>query len=244
MPRASSASQRLFGNGSRGYERLHEARERNAHLVRLLENDPQKRRRPHVAVGSQLGHRLHLLLGLPGAGRKHGAAERVRARFQHRSRRREVVRKTVVDEIAAAKPGREQRSREAPIIGPAALRLVDRTGRGEHAQRIAQRVAARPPKGRADFCNSSNADLRVTGSCANAARVVIAATSTSARMRANAGAWAFAYAACRGNRASCARSRSSGSRISSSSKWSAMVRASGCARRIDREDRVADARDL
>ncbi len=62
--------ERLRGKASRRNERLGETRQRDAHLVRLLENDLEERRRADVAGRPQLGHRLHLLLGLPDPGRE------------------------------------------------------------------------------------------------------------------------------------------------------------------------------
>jgi hypothetical protein len=47
-----------------------------------------------------------------------------------------MIREAVVDEIAAAKARGEQRPRKPPVVGAATLRLVDRTGRGEHARRL------------------------------------------------------------------------------------------------------------
>jgi hypothetical protein len=82
----------------------------------------------------------------------------------------------------------------------------------------AQPIAAKPPKGRLCFWISSNSDFRVTGNRASAARDVTATASTPARIFANAGAADCAWATCRANAANCARSRSSGSRVSSASK--------------------------
>ncbi len=139
---------------------------------------------------------------------KHGAAERVRSGFQHRSRRREVVRKTVVDEIATPKARGEQRPRQAPVVRRRDLRA-------RRSDRVTRRRASRRPSAlrrgrRTDGPLSAD---RAVPTCASPAaaraprRVVIAAASTPARMRANAGAWAFACAICRGNCASCSRSR-------------------------------------
>ena len=101
----------LGGNASPDTSALVEARQRDAQLVGLLEDDLEERRRADVAVRLQVGHRLHLLLGLADAAREHRAAQRVRAGLEHRARRREVVGEAVVDEVAAAEARREQRPR-------------------------------------------------------------------------------------------------------------------------------------
>src|SRR5437762_3596130 len=118
-------------------ERLAQARQFDAKLVRFLQNDFQKRRRPDVAIGLQIRHRLNLLLSLADAAGKHRAAERVRAGFHHRARWREVIGEAIVDEIAATKSRGVQRTREPPVIGRAAFGLANRTGRCEDTARIA-----------------------------------------------------------------------------------------------------------
>src|SRR5205814_684590 len=50
---------------------------------------------------------------------------------------REMVRKAVVDEIAAAKAGGEERAHHPPVIRRGALGLADPPGRDEHAPRFA-----------------------------------------------------------------------------------------------------------
>ena len=200
MPRAASASRNGGRNASPETSARRKRRQRDALLVRLLQDDPQKRRRAHVAIRTQLGHRLHLLLRLAGAAGKHRAAQRMRAGFEHRTRRREVIGKAVVDEIARAESRGEQRPRQAPVIGTRALGLVNRPGRREHAAAIGPTaaslplvpLAAKPPKGRASFWRSSSSDFRVTGSRASAARDVTADASMPARILANAGVAACA----------------------------------------------------
>ena len=136
----------------------------------------EERRRADVAVGPQVGDRVHLHLGLAGAAGNHRAAERVRAGLDHRAGRREVVGEAVVHEIAGAKAGGEERARDAPVVAPRALRVVDRAGRGEDARpsfSAGGRVQA--AERRRAFCSSPRSDLRVTGSCASARAIVIAA---------------------------------------------------------------------
>src|SRR5207244_7939905 len=120
----------------------------------------------------------HLLLGLADPTREDRAAQRVRAGFEHRAGRREMVRETVVHEIAPAKAGGEQRSREAPVIGGAALRLVDRAGRGENAHCLAPVRRRESAEGPRRFLQLEELRLARDGSRASAARVVTAAGST------------------------------------------------------------------
>ncbi len=113
--------------------RLERPRELHAELVGALQDDAQERRRADVAARLQVGDRRHLLLGLPDPAGENRAADRMRAGFEHRPRRREVIREAVVDEVAGPKPGREERAREPPVIGGRAFGLVDRPGRREDA---------------------------------------------------------------------------------------------------------------
>ena len=136
MPRAASASRAAAGKASPETSARRRDVELHAELVGLFDDGAQIRRRAHVAIGTKLGDRVHLLLGLPGAAGEHGAAQCQRTGFEHRARRREVIRKAIVDEIAGTKARREQRAREPPVIGTAPLRLVDRPGRREHARRL------------------------------------------------------------------------------------------------------------
>ena len=176
----SRARERIADDRQEGlarHQRLLQARQSHAELIRLVENDPEERRRAHVPVGLKIGHRLHLLLGLPGAAGEDGAAQRVRAGLEHRPCRREVIGKAVVDEVAAAETGGEQRPAPAASSPLGALR-ARRSGRATRRPAPAlpsaapQRAAAKPPKGRLAFCSSSSSDFRVTGNCASAARDV------------------------------------------------------------------------
>ena len=152
---------------------------------RLLEDDLQERRRAGVAGRPQIGDGLHLQFGLADAGREHRAAERARAGLENDAGRREVIGEVLWTRSPARNAGRVQRAREAPVIAAVALRLVDRAGRREDARELcpaASRSARRTAAPR--FCSSIRSDLRVTGSCASAARLVDTARgSTSASMR-------------------------------------------------------------
>jgi hypothetical protein len=73
---------------------------------------------------------------------------------------------------------------------------------------------ASPPAARTACWRASNSDLRVTGSCASAAREVMAAASTPASSAAKAVVRCWASAICRGSAAIRAASRTCGSRAS------------------------------
>ena len=118
---------------------------RNAELVGFFEQQPEETRGADVAIGPQRRHRLHLQIGLAGAGGEHGAADRVGTAFHHRAGRREVVAEGVVDEVAGAKAGREQGAAHAPVVGARAVGLVDRPGRREDTRRPPRRVATSAP---------------------------------------------------------------------------------------------------
>ena len=158
----------------------------------------------HRPSARSVGHRLQLQLGLAGAGRKDGAADRVRAAFHHRAGRREVIAEAVVDQVAGAKAGGEERSRHAPVVGTRTFGLVDRPGRGKHAQgalrwrpnrapadgrEAAERIARTPER----CWLSSSSRLRRIGSVASAARARRSLWRHRRRRSrsAKAGAWAL-----------------------------------------------------
>ncbi len=115
------------------HERLHEARQRDAELVRALENDAQERRRADITRRTQVSDRGDLQLGLADAAREYRATQRMRAGLEHRAGRRQVVREAVVHEVAGTKACSEERARKTPIVARLALRLVDAAGRCEYA---------------------------------------------------------------------------------------------------------------
>ena len=220
MPRARSQSRSAGREGLAADRGLAQRRQRDARLVGLFERDAQEARRAGVGVGAQLGHRLQLQLGVAHAARKDRAADGVRAGFHHRAGRREVVAEAVVHQVAGAKAGGEQRAAEAPVVGAMAFGFVDRAGRLEHAPRRARRTAARASRWRRSrrrgrcarraFWRSSSSCLRVTGSCASAAREPMAAASTPRRISPKAGAWPAPRRSAPAARAISAASRSPG----------------------------------
>ena len=78
-----------------------------ADLLGFVEKDFQERGRPRIPVGPHVSDRPDLQLGLSGATRNDGAAERLRARLDHRARRRQMVRVAVVHDVAFAEARRE-----------------------------------------------------------------------------------------------------------------------------------------
>jgi hypothetical protein len=97
--RPASAGERLSGE-----QRLLRLGNATTRFVRLVEDDLQKRRRADIAIRLQIRHCLHLLLGLPCATWEHVQPERMCAALDHRACRREMVGKSVVDEIASTEP--------------------------------------------------------------------------------------------------------------------------------------------
>ena len=111
-----------------------------AELDRLVEEDVEKRRRADVDVRAKPCDHLHLELGLTDSSGKHRASNRPRAAFEHRTGRREVIGEGIVDEIALAHPGREERARHAKRVGAARRRLEDRTRGREHVRVVSDRA--------------------------------------------------------------------------------------------------------
>ena len=158
---------------------------------------------------------------------KDGAADRVRAGLHHRAGGREVIAEAVVDQVAGAKAGGEQRARPCASSRAARLRARRSARASEHAQRAPparaapQPTAAKPPNGSSAPRRSAARAVRacaVTGSAASAARDVIAAASTPAQRLANAGAFALRVATCAGSARHQRRPRARlGSRVSRSS---------------------------
>ena len=77
-------------------------------------------------------------------------------------------------------------------------------------------VVFRPPNGGVACCKSFSADLRVTGNCASAARLLISPAVTPPKMSAQPGA-CMARVSSAGNADNSACSRAAGSRDSSES---------------------------
>jgi hypothetical protein len=111
--------------------RLFQRRDIGLELVRLLDDQLQERRRADVAGDAHPLDRRDLHLGLAGARRHHRAAERDRAGFEHRARRREVIGVAVEDDVALAEPSGVEAARGAPPVGARPFGVVDRAGRDE-----------------------------------------------------------------------------------------------------------------
>ena len=158
MPRSREPVAQAGRKGFAAGQALAHAGNVAAGFLRLLDQDAQEARRAHVGIGPQFGDRLQLLLGLADAGREHGAAHRVRARFHDEGAGRHVVAEGVVDQVAGAEPGREHGAPGTPVVGRGAFGLVDRAGRGKqagHARAAPQRgETAEPIAGACAFCRS------------------------------------------------------------------------------------------
>ena len=135
------------GEGLAADRGLAQRGQRHAALVGLFQRDAQEAGRAGIGIGTQLGHRLQLQLGVAHAAGKDRAADGVRAAFHHRAGRRQVVAEAVVHQVAGAKAGGEQRAAEAPVVGAGAFGFVDRAGRLEHAPRRARRALRAPADG-------------------------------------------------------------------------------------------------
>ena len=126
MPR-SLYSARSDGNSAPPpTERLLEGGGVPAGLLRLVDQDLQVVRHADIDGRLQVLDRLELLLGVAGAGRDDGAAERARTRIQDPAAGRQVIGERVVHDVALADAGREQRARRAPPVLAEALGLEDR----------------------------------------------------------------------------------------------------------------------
>ena len=112
-------------------ERFAQTRVVELRLPASVEEDLQKRRGPDVPVGFQVRNRRGLQLRLSHTGREDPATQSPGARVDHDPRRREVVGKRVVDELAPAKPGGVERAAEARVVGPMTFELIDRPRRRE-----------------------------------------------------------------------------------------------------------------
>src|SRR5690606_7288954 len=73
---------------------------------------------------------------LSDAAGKYRAPQGMGGSLHHGSRRREMVGKAVVDEVAAPEARGVECPCERPVVAAVAFRLVDRTGRREHACRL------------------------------------------------------------------------------------------------------------
>ena len=125
--------------GRKGFTTEHrfgQAGQGHAHFSRLFNDDFQKTGGADVTRRLQFGHGLHLLLGLAGATREHGATQGMGTGFHHRAGRNKVVTEAVVDQVPRAKPGGKNRARHAPIVAGGAFRLVNGAGAGEHARHV------------------------------------------------------------------------------------------------------------
>ena len=238
MPRASNASRRLARKRlGRTQSAFDEARDLHAHFVGLLDDDPRETtacRRSRSGSRSAIACTCCSVCPVPAGNTVQ--PERVRAGLEHRARRREVIGEAVVHEIARAKPRREQRAREPPVVGRGAFRLVDRPRRGEHARRAldvpaASALVANPPNGRllsevsSELRLASDGNLRQRRARADRGGIHV---GEDARRRARSLAWAIWRARAR---ASCSRSRSSGSRVSSASKCRSLHALAAASRR-------------
>ena len=132
-------------------QRALQRREVGAELAALVEDDAQERGRADISRRLEVDDRLHLLLGLAGAAGDDGAAERVRAGLHHRAGRRQMVGEAIVQHVAGAEAGGEQRARHAPVIGATPLGVIDRAGRHEEARELARRPRGEAAEGRRLF---------------------------------------------------------------------------------------------
>ena len=134
QPLAQRCRQRLAGD-----QPLAQAADVLAQFVGLLQDDVEEGRCAGVADRTQIGDRPHLQLGLADSGREHRAAQRLGAGFEHVAGRREVIGEGVVHQLAAPETGGVHGAGEAPVIGRAGLRLVDRPRRLEYSRQLAER---------------------------------------------------------------------------------------------------------
>ena len=138
------------GKGFTAQHGLGHAGQGHAHLSGFLDNDFQKAGRANVARRAQLGHGLHLLLGLAGAAGKHGAAQGMGPGFHHGARGHKVVAEAVVDQLTRAKTCGKHGPGHAPVIAPRALGFINRAGAGKHAGHVrAKANAGKAAKGMA-----------------------------------------------------------------------------------------------
>src|SRR5262249_52487793 len=110
-----------------------------AALGRAVEQDFQEIGRAHVAGRLEMNDRVELLLGVADPAWDDRAAERVRARLQDERAGREMIRKSIVHDVAGPKAGREQRPRATARVVAKTLGLEDRTGRHVEAPDLAGR---------------------------------------------------------------------------------------------------------
>ena len=113
-------------------QRLAQRRHVDAALDCPLHQDLEEARRARVTMRPKVGDRLQLQLGIAHPGGKHGAADRIRARFDHRRGGCQVIAEAVVQQIAGAKTGGMQGAADAPVVGARSLRFIDRPWRLEH----------------------------------------------------------------------------------------------------------------
>ena len=126
------ATQHGFGQAGQGH----------AHFSSLLDNDFQKTRCANVARRAQLGHGLHLLLGLTRATGKHGAAQGMGPGFHHGARGHKVVAEAVVDQLTRSKTSCVHGPGHAPVIAPRALGFINGAWAGKHARHVRSKTHA------------------------------------------------------------------------------------------------------
>ena len=122
LHRFAQGRRQVFGTDDRFFQ----ARNIDFQLVSFVNDQLKERGRADIAGNRQVGDRSDLHLGLPGAGRHHGAAQRDRTAFDHRTGRREVVCESVDHQIAGPKTCRVKAARGAPPVTRGAFRFVDR----------------------------------------------------------------------------------------------------------------------
>src|SRR5699024_17964 len=100
-----------------------------------------------VAIRLQIDHGGHLLFGLPGTTRKHGAAPGMACRLHHGSGRRELIRKTAMNTALGTEARCKQGPGKPPVIFACPFGLVNRPWRSKNTQSLAPANRGKPAKG-------------------------------------------------------------------------------------------------
>src|SRR6516165_4560026 len=114
-----------------------------------IEQGFQKIRGAGVSTWPQMGDCFHLLLSIADAARNDRAAKRVSPGFENESTGGKVIGKSIVHEVARAKPGGKERARGVPPVDAIALRLEDRTRGHQQALELCRRGYVKAAQGRA-----------------------------------------------------------------------------------------------
>ncbi len=152
MPRRGEFLLEGFRKGRPRDDGLRQERDVAARGGRGIEHDLEEVRGADEGRGAVGLDQFELRLGVARPRRNHRAAEGAGGGVEHEPARRQVIAEGVEHDVAGPQAGRVQRARPPPWIGLAALRLVDRPGRGEEPAEGARRPGDEAAEGRRSPC--------------------------------------------------------------------------------------------